>query len=74
MDCLEHIQLSLACKKMSVTEKHLGVGQTLASNDTKVVDVTENGFQFDGKSYRSLSAVARQITGAQWSGPRFFGL
>ncbi len=41
---------------------------------THVVDVTEGGFLFDGKSYRSLSAIARQITGAQWSGPRFFGL
>ena len=28
----------------------------------------------DGDTYPSLSAVARQITGARWSGPRFFGL
>jgi hypothetical protein len=41
---------------------------------TYVVDVTEAGFAFDGKTYRSLSAIARRITGAQWSGPRFFGL
>ena len=39
-----------------------------------VVDVTEDGFVFDGKPYRSLSAIARRITGAHWSGPRFFGL
>ena len=39
-----------------------------------VVDVVENGFVFDGKTYRSLSAIARRITGAHWSGPRFFGL
>lgn len=39
-----------------------------------VVEVTENGFVWDGKSYRSLSAIARRITGAHWSGPRFFGL
>jgi hypothetical protein len=38
------------------------------------VDVTEDGFMFDGKSYRSLSAIARRITGAHWSGPRFFGI
>ena len=38
------------------------------------VDVVEDGFTFDGKSYRSLSAIAKKITGAQWSGPRFFGL
>ena len=36
--------------------------------------VTEQGFEFDGKMYRSLSVIARQITGAHWSGPRFFGL
>ncbi|MER8743131.1 DUF2924 domain-containing protein [Mesorhizobium sp. M1004] len=41
---------------------------------THVVDVTAEGFLFEGKSYRSLSAIARKITGAHWSGPRFFGL
>lgn len=41
---------------------------------THVVDVTSDGFTFDGKSYRSLSAIAKRITGAHWSGPRFFGL
>ena len=33
-----------------------------------------NGFVFDGKTYRSLTAIAKRITGAHWSGPRFFGL
>lgn len=41
---------------------------------THVVDVTEDGFTWNGRSYRSLSAIAREITGAHWSGPRFFGL
>lgn len=41
---------------------------------THVVDVTEGGFTWSGQSYRSLSAIAREITGAHWSGPRFFGL
>lgn len=39
-----------------------------------IVDVTEHGLIFDGKTFRSLSAIARRITGARWSGPRFFGL
>ena len=39
-----------------------------------VVEVVENGFLHDGKTYRSLSAIARRITGTHWSGPRFFGL
>ncbi|MER3356615.1 MAG: DUF2924 domain-containing protein [Hoeflea sp. D1-CHI-28] len=41
---------------------------------THVVDVTEQGFRWRGQSWRSLSAIAREITGAHWSGPRFFGL
>ncbi|WP_288903038.1 DUF2924 domain-containing protein [uncultured Sneathiella sp.] len=41
---------------------------------THMVDIEENGFVYQGKSYRSLSAVARTITGARWSGPRFFGV
>jgi len=36
--------------------------------------VLENGFEFHGQTYRSLTAIAREITGAHWSGPRFFGL
>ncbi len=41
---------------------------------TYQVEVTGDGYVMDGKTYRSLSAIARRITGAQWSGPRFFGL
>jgi hypothetical protein len=41
---------------------------------THIVDVTAEGFLFEGKLHRSLSAIAREITGAHWSGPRFFGL
>lgn len=33
-----------------------------------------NGVEYDGKLYRSLSEVARLITGTRWSGPAFFGL
>ncbi|MDD9709244.1 DUF2924 domain-containing protein [Seohaeicola sp. SP36] len=40
---------------------------------THVVDVTEPGYLWKGQHHRSLSAIARAITGAQWSGPRFFG-
>jgi hypothetical protein len=39
-----------------------------------VVDVVDGGYVWKGDRYRSLSAVARAITGARWSGPRFFGL
>jgi Protein of unknown function (DUF2924) len=39
-----------------------------------VVDMTEEGLVWRGRRYRSLSAIARAITGTRWSGPRFFGL
>lgn len=41
---------------------------------THVVDVTDDGFVWKGTKYRSLSKIAREMTGAHWSGPRFFGL
>lgn len=36
--------------------------------------VTGDGYSWNGRSYRSLSEVARAITGTRWNGPRFFGL
>jgi hypothetical protein len=36
--------------------------------------VTDTGLLFEGRLYASLSHIAREITGAHWSGPRFFGL
>lgn len=41
---------------------------------THVVDVEADGFRWNGTNHRSLSAIACAITGARWSGPRFFGL
>src|SRR6185369_13086074 len=36
------------------------------------VEVEERGFRYDGKVYRSLSAIATQVAGSRWNGPRFF--
>jgi hypothetical protein len=41
------------------------------SYDVRVLD---DGFSWQGTNYRSLSAIARKITGTAWSGPLFFGL
>ena len=38
------------------------------------VNVLDDGFDYQGERYRSLSRIARRITGVQWSGPRFFGI
>ena len=43
-----------------------GVGYT--------VIVLEDGFEYDGKHWKSLTAIAKAITGAHWNGPLFFGL
>jgi hypothetical protein len=42
-------------------------GQTIA------VEVREDGFAWKDRTWRSLSEIAREVTGAHWSGPRFFG-
>lgn len=41
---------------------------------THHVTVLAEGFEHDGRRYRSLTAIARHITGTAWSGPLFFGL
>ena len=42
--------------------------------ETHSVTTIDRGFTYLGKTYRSLSEIARAITGTRWSGPRFFGL
>ena len=58
--------------------KHLSVARDRLVREwngrTHTVRVEEDGFTYGGSSYRSLTAIARDITGARWSGPRFFGL
>ena len=43
-------------------------------NETHQVTVDARGLVYRGQRYRSLSAIARRITGTRWSGPRFFGV
>ena len=44
------------------------------NGETHEVTVLQSGFEYRSTRYRSLSMIARVITGARWSGPRFFGL
>lgn len=39
-----------------------------------VVNVHKSGFEYDGHQYRSLSAIAKTVTGAHWNGLLFFGI
>jgi hypothetical protein len=41
---------------------------------THQVTVSESGFEYNGEQYKSLSVIARLITGTRWSGSLFFGL
>ncbi|SPF76014.1 hypothetical protein ALP8811_01010 [Aliiroseovarius pelagivivens] len=57
--------------------QNVGEGATLVrewNGRVYRVQAVSEGYVLDGKTYRSLSAVARHITSAHWSGPRFFGL
>lgn len=44
------------------------------NGSTEIVDVTDHGLVWRGRTFATLSAVATAITGTKWSGPRFFGL
>lgn len=64
-------------RKHQTSASKLQIGTRLVRewNGTKhVVDAIEGGFVWNGQIFKSLSAIAREITGARWSGPRFFGL
>jgi hypothetical protein len=55
----------------------LKAGTTLVRQwrgQTHTVLVHKDGFEHEGQRYRSLTIIAERITGAHWSGPRFFGL
>jgi hypothetical protein len=57
--------------------RHLKPGTVLVRDyqgQRHTVTVTADGFEWQGTTYHSLSAIARAITGTAWSGPRFFAL
>jgi Protein of unknown function (DUF2924) len=68
---------ALGGKPASTQARKLQPGARLIrdwNGSTHTVEIVEDGYVWNGKLYRSLSAIARAITGARWSGPRFFGL
>ena len=61
----------------SAGRQKIGPGARLVrewNGRTIVVEVTEEGYRHEDRTWRSLSEIARHVTGAHWSGPRFFGL
>ncbi len=67
-----------ASKKIRKHGRHdLPVGTVLAreyKGDEIRVQVVENGFEWNGVVFRSLTAVAQAVTGSKWNGRLFFGL
>jgi len=75
------LQTLAAALEKDARSVHPGVllkaGSTLVRQwrgHTHTVLVGENGFEYEGQRYRSLTVIAERITGAHWSGPRFFGV
>ena len=69
--------LASALKEPASTRRRVAAGARLVrewNGSTHEVEVLAEGFLFRGQRFRSLSAIAREITGARWSGPRFFGV
>ena len=64
-----------SCAAFSCTNASAGTHLVHEWNGrTYQVEVIDNGYRFDGKTYPSLTTIAKRITGTHWSGPRFFGL
>ena len=64
-------------RKTKMREDHFVAGTRLIrewQGTDHEVTVVEDGFSYRGRPYRSLSAIARAITGTRWNGPLFFGL
>ena len=62
---------------MRVEGLELGIGARLTrqwQGRTHEVVVEADGFRWEGRLYKSLSAAATAIAGSRWNGPRFFGL
>ena len=69
--------LQIAASKTAAPPASMKAGARLVrewNGIAHTVDIVENGFRYREKTYASLTAIAKEITGAHWSGPRFFGI
>lgn len=65
-DALQKVEVGLRPGTVLVRE--------YGEREHRVTALADGGFEYEGRRFKSLSAVARHITGSQWSGPVFFGL
>jgi Protein of unknown function (DUF2924) len=71
-------QLSVSRKVASALDPRLPPPGTYLEREYKsrrvIVKILVDGFEFDGQIYRSLSAIASEVTGTKWNGFVFFNL
>lgn len=71
-------RIAIELEKPTRASRHkISVGTRLLRQwrgETHEIAVTDAGFEYCGKHYKTLSQIARRITGTSWSGPAFFGL
>jgi Protein of unknown function (DUF2924) len=71
----KHVAAEGAAQRAAATQLRAGARLLREwAGVTHVVEVVEGGYLWRGNRHRSLTAIAQAITGAHWSGPRFFGL
>jgi hypothetical protein len=71
------LRAAASSKGTSTVARAVSLGARLVREWNEIVhevDVTGDGYIWQGETYRSLTAIACRITGTKWSGPRFFGL
>ena len=68
----------ISCQPVTAKDKRLPIPGTVITKEYKnakyQVKVLEKGFEYNGKIYKTLSAIAKNITGAHWNGYLFFTL
>ena len=77
-------RLKKLCVDMTADPENASVAKPMFKSGTRILRewhgemheaiVVSNGFLYNGETYKSLSMIARKITGTRWSGPVFFGL
>lgn len=74
----EHEARTINCKIVSSEDRRLPLPGTLLVREfrgvTHVVKVLDQGFEYESQRHKTLSAVARTITGTKWNGFLFFGI
>jgi hypothetical protein len=77
-ECPARLAHAVTASVEPATDPRLPMPGTVISRDYRgrriSVEVRENGFEYEGRLYKSLSSIAREVTGTKWNGFLFFAL